>query len=487
MLKTLLIPQKSSRGVICDISTDEKEEILVRWEDEILWWGVMLDILSQAPVSSRGLGLSPSNVMAQGVASKTTVAFNLLSALLRQQKILTSFYLESKWEQLLLHSILTEIGGVCYFNALSLANETIGKMLNDPQRSYMVMIQNDVCSSEVAIRLIGLVQEYIKGQGTSVFSELPSSSIHAEMIMGSVVSVIATLCALCTPSCGYSNGTSYLSSSTSYMSISASHKDPNNMKIISLLKSAINFTSALALSSAQYTHAILHTLNQKFEVSGPRSFCAMLDFSSHSQDGRLNIPLATEIHSLFYSILKSVYDYGVSTTDHEGLLVSIVAYLSTLFIELSGNKGPTAGRAVLKTLCLKGLNLVLLHKISDAEPLGCYFLDQLTHDPRLFKSILEVAVETSLKALQSAPPNPSEGSNTNSKRIFKGGLQSVIGIGVLPIDYSQGHLLVNGEMTGVLVYKLCSIFLIKYSGFPYCVLIVFLILTWLKKDRLRSS
>jgi hypothetical protein len=38
MLKTLLIPQESSRGVICDISTDEKEEILVRWDDQILWY-----------------------------------------------------------------------------------------------------------------------------------------------------------------------------------------------------------------------------------------------------------------------------------------------------------------------------------------------------------------------------------------------------------------------------------------------------------------
>jgi hypothetical protein len=305
---------------------------------------------------------------------------------------------------------------------------------------------------------IGLVQEYIKGQGTSVFIEVPSSSIHAEMIMGSLISVIATLCALCTPSSSYSNGTSYLSGSTSYMSTSASHNNPNNIKIISLLKSAINFTSALALSSAHYTHAILHTLNQKFEVSGPRCFCAMLDFSSHSQDGRLNIPLATEIHSLFYSILKSVYDYGVSTIDHEGLLVSIVAHLSTMFIELGGNKGPTAGRAgvVLKILCLKGLNLVLSYKMSHEEPLGCYLLDQLTQDPRLFKSILQVAVEASLKGLQSAPPNPSEGSNTSSKRVFKGGLQSVIGKGVLPIDYSQGYLPVNGEMTGVLLYTLCS-------------------------------
>jgi hypothetical protein len=105
----------------------------------------------------------------------------------------------------------------------------------------------------------------------------------------------------------------------------------------------------------------------------------MLDISSRLQDGKLNIPLVTEILSLFYSILKSVYDYGVSTNDHEGLLVSIVAYFSTKFIELGGNKGPAAGRAgiVLKTLCLKGLNLILSHKMSRDEPLGCYLLDQV--------------------------------------------------------------------------------------------------------------
>lgn len=117
-------------------------------------------------------------------------------------------------------------------------------------------------------------------------------------------------------------------SGSSYMTSSQiSHKDPKQKLIVSFLTSAINFTSSLALSSSQCAHALIQTINQKFEVSGPRCFCATLDFSSRSQDGGINIPLTVEIYTLFYSILKGVYNYGVYLADNDGLLVSIVASL----------------------------------------------------------------------------------------------------------------------------------------------------------------
>ena len=246
MLKDIATPQQGSLGVVCDVATDGKEELLVRWEDQVLWWGLVMDIVSHAPQAASSIvdstgstalygpsgsyitsGLSDPVLRNSSSSSsesspsseviKTSAALELLSALMTKQRLLTGFYLENKWEQLFLYSVLTDIGGLHLFTALSQENESVSRIISDPQRAYSSMISDSIgIDPDEAVKLITLLQEYARDRGSTAFQTMQSSqhsqtnsndsdqhtsssrsSLHTSsvcfMLSDYIVSVVATL------------------------------------------------------------------------------------------------------------------------------------------------------------------------------------------------------------------------------------------------------------------------------------------------------
>jgi hypothetical protein len=91
LLKEVSTPQQGSKGVVYDVATDGREELLIHWSDQTLWWGVILDTISRAPLvaaAATGQGVGDYGRVSSDLV-KTSVALDLLTTLMIRQPLLT--------------------------------------------------------------------------------------------------------------------------------------------------------------------------------------------------------------------------------------------------------------------------------------------------------------------------------------------------------------------------------------------------------------
>jgi hypothetical protein len=470
-LKAVQDPVHGSKGVVCDVAGDGR--LLVRWEEKILWWGVVLDTIGHSPLAAASISNELTNTLTRISDSpvesiKTSATLNLLSVLMSKQKLLTSFYLESKSEQLLLHSVLIDIGGSHLFNTLSNANETVTKILVDPQRAYERLIGEEVgLHPEEVAELITLLQEYAKSSVLSIcvpqqmgeeYTVASSSSVQCALV-ASVVSVVFTL------SKKTGGKINQAEQSNSYKRISDS-----------LLLSALQFLSSFSSTSSRWASTVIKSLAHKFVSHGPSSFAEVMYAITTGGDGDIlggknSWEVTNEVCYLLYVLLLSTYDNQTKDTEAtQQLILPLINYVLTVFVTLEEEKAVgildrssfTGWRGRFTQRCLSILQLILSRSVSSsaksaasqkdrdrgtlaiADMIRDLLLSRLTQDPRLVRTILRIATDISLTAVLSSTSEQLTASpiKTAAKRIFtaKSAPLKRISNSTLPIDFSTAFL-----------------------------------------------
>ena len=427
ILKDISAPEQGSRGVVCDVATNGKEELLIRWDDSILWWGVILDVLNNSVKAANAVINETRNnnnnnndnnnddytCNTSSDALKTIMTLELLSTLICKQRLLTGFYLESKYEQLLLHTILSNIGCSHLFYHFSQGNETLNKILSNPESAYLRLIGNAMrISHDEAVQVITAIQEYTKNLGSypylqNVFSNnnpLKSQSILSlnfvpsvtcSMLSDSIASVIAILSKSLLTLLNQNDINNQITKNIENdVNILDNHNRKKNRKLFllnSFFNLSLRFLSSYASSSMNRAYAVNKSISDKFEFIGPRSFVEIIYNIAkiNNNDNNSNTVITkndkyiiiNETLTLLYFLLQNAYDYKIIDQQiTEKFLISTVTYVVAIFIDLQGissdkvnnNKnGSNDGtqylnlflgfRGLLTNKCLKIFHLILSH------------------------------------------------------------------------------------------------------------------------------
>lgn len=476
-LKDILSPQEGSRGVVCSASADGKEVLLVRWEDQVLWWGIILDIIAHASSVANTFNSSASvHVISEDVI-KTSVAFRLMSLLMSKQRLLTSFYLESKSEQLMLHSVLMDIGGSHLFVILSTANETVVRILADPQKAYLRLTGNSVrIPHEEAVKLITLLQEHAKSKESSLalfsttfypqsaLSSFSSSSSSTESQVSYMLAnaIVSTACVLFKLAKGVA------------LSMGSDEKIfTKNSLADAFLVSTLQFLTSFTSSSPSWSNAVCKAIVTTFDSRGHHSFAESM-YRLSTKEGNVSLPtqssidITEEIGSLVNALLQNSLEYSTNNSgDIKTLMLSLVNFLIIVFInaeqapisiEYQSNPSKCSGwKGQLIQKCLAIFRIILL-KSSNAqkepitvqgrqnmsktvqEVICAFLLSKLVQDSQLLRSLSSVATDVSRTAILLRPFNLPSVSNTAAvkKRVFKAKAMPIKGLpdSLLPINHS---------------------------------------------------
>jgi hypothetical protein len=326
-------------------------------------------------------------------------------------------------------------------------------------------------SNDEAAKLITLLQEYARGQGSAIFafvsvraqfsssiSTTESFSICAEMLADSIVSVIDTL------------SKSLLSQSVQrYSSGPGGHKPNRNGDTVlkALFVSSLQFLTSFVSSSALWACAAIKAISVRFEYSGPNSLTeVMRRLTTQCDTVTSDYTVTSQVCSLFHAVLESACVHGfVATTATQQLSSLMLTYLLDVLIESDrypysvDQRGPLSRpslirwRGRLTEQCLCTIYLLLSHAPSPlfsekdilssrtlSGPLGEQLIARFSQDFRLLRAVLRAAAELSLSAALSAPGSQSQKPTVTSKRVFKAPTTGTKIIShsesVLPIDYS---------------------------------------------------
>ena len=476
-LKDILSPQEGSRGVVCSASTDGKEVLLVRWEDQVLWWGVILDTIAHASSVANTFNSSASVHMSSEDVIKTSITFRLMSLLMSKQRLLTSFYLESKSEQLMLHSVLMDIGGSHLFDILSTANETVVRILADPQKAFLRLTGNSVrIPHEEAVKLITLLQEHAKSkesslalfsttfysQSASSSSSSSSSSSESQVSYMLANTIVSTACVL------------------SKLAKSVTQSIENDEKILTknsltdaFLVSTLQFLTSFTSSSPSWSSAVCKAIVTTFDSRGHHSFAESMyrlstKEASPSSPTQSSIKITEEVCSLVNALLQNSLEYSTNNSeDIKTLMLSLVNFLIIVFInaeqapistEHQSNPSKCSGwKGQLIQKCLAIFRIILM-KSSNAqkepttvqgsqnmsktvqEVILAFFLSRLVQDSQLLRSLSSVATDVSRTAIILTPLNHPSVPNTVAvkKRVFKAKATPIKGLpdSLLPINHS---------------------------------------------------
>ena len=470
-LKDILNPQEGSRGVVCSVPADGKEVLLVRWEDQVLWWGAILDTIAHAPSVASSLTSSASLHTSSEDVIKTSVAFRLLSLLMSKQRLLTGFYLESKAEQLMLHSVLVDIGGSHLFDILSMANESVLRILADPQKAYIRLTGNSVrIPHDEAVKLITLLQEHDKSRESSLamFSSIPStqslpySSSESQVSYMLTSTIVSTACVLskhirCTT----------LSSDTDEKMLTKSSLSD------AFLLSTLQFLTSFASSSPSWSGAVCKAISTTFDSTGYSSFAESMYRMSRKEGSAVSptqstIKITEEVCHLVQALLQTSLQHSTDGSDDvKTMILSLINYLIIVFInaeqastlsEHQSNPSRCVGwKGALIVKCLAIFRLIL-SKSSNAqkesislqggqnmgkagcEPFSAFLIDRLVQDTQFLRSISSVATDISRTAVILTPlSQPSMPvAAAVKKRVFKARAVSSNGLpdSLLPINHS---------------------------------------------------
>ena len=478
-LRDILQPQQGAHGVICDASMSNKEEVLVRWRDPVLWWGVILDTVSHSPLAASAMispqnNASPLDSASTGLVIKTSVTLNLLSTLMKRQKLLTGFYLESKSEQLVLHSVLIDIGRPNLFNILSQMNETVGRILSDTQAAYLRLTRDDVgLSRDDCAELITLMQAHCKNKMPQ-FAHDASLRSHASPSVS-----VGANSACCMVSDSIVTAVSVLSLGTGGLEQLKGRGSKGHSVRESFLLSAQHFLASYSSSSSTWAYAVSTSITNKFDSNGPGSYVeAMYRMVGETASGTMcgtesACSMAIEVISLQHALFQSFYDQYLQPSESvQEFLLSSLTYVTAVYIGL--HHSPLGGDSLLFSnmrdavvkKCLSVLHLVMCRTASPLiavaaesnavddnytdtgsgsrwrntrDSIANLLLSKLTQDPRLMQSILKASTSISLRAVALTPPAREglEMQKTAPQRVFKTAVKSRRSCtNVLPIDYS---------------------------------------------------
>jgi hypothetical protein len=136
------VPQEGEAGIVLEY-TEDQEVCLVRWDAQRLWWELVIDSVVHFAAS----GVSPSTE----VLANTEPVMRLLAALLgdRQQAQVVAYFLETKWNEIALHSLLRSAGAAECFPELSRRNVRLSAMRADPAAAVDMLIYDlGMCQSD---------------------------------------------------------------------------------------------------------------------------------------------------------------------------------------------------------------------------------------------------------------------------------------------------------------------------------------------------
>jgi hypothetical protein len=470
-LKDILNPQEGSRGVVCSVPADGKEVLLVRWEDQVLWWGVILDTIAHAPSVANTLTSSATLHASSEDVIKTSVAFRLLSMLMSKQRLLTGFYLESKAEQLMLHSVLMDIGGSHLFDILSMANETVVRILTDPQKAYIRLTGNSIrMPHDEAVKLITLLQDHAKSRESSVaiFSSIPApqglsySSSESQVSYMLASTIVSAACVLSK----HTRSTTLSLDTDDKMLTKSSLSD-------AFLLATLQFLTSFASSSPSWSCAVCKAIATTFDSTGPSSFAESMYRMSRREGSAVSptqsaIKITEEVCHLVQALLQTSLQHSTNGTDDVKMMIlSLINYLIIVFINaeqastLSEHQSNPSrcvgwkGELILKCLAIFRL---ILSKSSNtqkesinvqggqnmgkagSEPFSAYLIARLIQDTQLLRSISSVATDISRTAVILTPLSQPSVPVTAAvkKRVFKARAVSSNGLpdSLLPINHS---------------------------------------------------
>lgn len=177
-----------TQGAVLDVDF-AADRCLVRWDTQCLWWTLAFDVLMRAASSPNG-GTEEESMLLQ-------VLLNLLTALLRdpQQGVVVAFFLETKWNEVSLLSLLQSAKCEQLYPLMSRENVRISTLRADSALTYDLLVHGMGISSATAEQIIAKVMSPSLQESAlyelsfaQVLSKVTVNSLHVALRAGRGVS-----------------------------------------------------------------------------------------------------------------------------------------------------------------------------------------------------------------------------------------------------------------------------------------------------------